>query len=79
MTRAKLNKLSVCKCGFSLLDENIPLGTEYKIDPADREPISIICGNCDETTRALDGVFVFARTPGQRNGYLPIEIFELDP
>lgn len=77
MTKARLARLSVCDCGFPLLDTNIPLGTEYELDLTLRHPLSLLCGGCNKTTNGLDGVFVHERQPGQRPGYLPIVGFEL--
>lgn len=44
MKRVRLIKLSVCECGFSLLDESIPLGAEYTIEETNYGPFTLTCG-----------------------------------
>jgi hypothetical protein len=77
MAKAVLKKLSVCECKFPLLSENIQLGTEYEIDLEARQSIGLICGGCNKTTHGIDGVYVYGREPGHRDGFLPFEVFEL--
>lgn len=74
MTRVFLSKLSVCECGFPLLDEAIQLGTEYLITESDRIDCVLICGGC-QTEHSLIAVMTFPR--GQsRGGYVPEKVFE---
>lgn len=68
-----LTKLSVCPCGFRLLDESIPLGTAYEIDPARTAQLTMICGGCHNELQ-LDGVYVYDRGNSQ-GGYLPDSVF----
>ena len=75
---ATLAKLSVCGCGFPLLNESIPIGTEYELDLKRRMCVALICGGCGKTMRGLDAVFVHSRVHGQRDGFLPIEVFEVN-
>ena len=43
----KLAKLSICKCGYAVLLDSIPLGTEYVIDRASiRGGFFYQCGRC---------------------------------
>ena len=72
-----LIKLSVCPCGFPILNKNIPLGTEYTIDLNLVSDFTLICGGCGNAFR-LKGVYVQNRTQGQRSRYLPLEIFQTE-
>ena len=71
--KVKTVKLSICKCGFPILAEDIPLGTEYEINPNDTAKLALICGGCS-TKIPCDGVMVESRN-GSRAGYLPRETF----
>lgn len=74
MTRVRLIKLSVCTCGFPMLDESIPLGTEFLIEESNRDHCTLTCGGC-KLEIPLDTVYVYARGRS-RGGQLPTEIFE---
>lgn len=37
---------SLCPCGFSLLTDEVPLGTIYEIKPGDGAPGKLRCGGC---------------------------------
>jgi hypothetical protein len=72
--KVKLERLSVCVCGFPTLKETIPLGTEYEVDSSRVENLGFICGGCG---RKFDvaAIFVHSRTGGA-GGYVPKQIFE---
>lgn len=53
------------------------LGTEYELDLDRRASLALRCGGCRKVSRNLDGVFVYARFPGQQDGFLPIEVFDI--
>jgi len=72
--KVALVKLSICKCGFPLLNESIPLGTEYEIDPARIQNGVMICGGCRARV-PFKGVWAEARLPGGRPGFLPEIVF----
>lgn len=74
MTRVRLIKLSVCSCGHPLLDESIPLGTEYVIEETNRSVFILTCGGCKRDIE-LPTVYVYARGKS-RGGHLPEEAFE---
>jgi len=45
-----LQRLSICDCGFAVLDESIRLGTEYQIEPSSRRSgFFYRCGGCGTT------------------------------
>ena len=73
--RAKLKRLSICACGFPVLKEDIPLGTEYEINPRLLIPCTFICGGCGQHHSVL-GVLAEGRTPDVPTGLLPVLIFE---
>lgn len=68
-----LTKLSICPCGHKVLKDEIPLGTEYNINPDIIIPITFICGGCKRYF-SINGVFTFSRNGG-KEGFLPEEIF----
>jgi hypothetical protein len=70
--KAKFVRYSVCICGFPILD--VPLGTEYEVDPRDTTPCTVICGGCGKHNQ-VTAIWVFSRT-GERPGYMPKDIFE---
>ncbi len=73
--KAKLVKLSVCPCGFPLLDEAIALGTECEVNPNARGQFMLKCGGCG-AVQSLRGIWVEARGDS-RAGYLPESAFEV--
>jgi hypothetical protein len=76
----KLVKNSLCECGHPLLDESIPLGTEYR---ADRDSIrqdgwGFVCGGCQRVHYNLRTIDVSsALNPSAPLKPLPVEIFDL--
>jgi hypothetical protein len=74
MTRMRLAKLSVCQCGFPLLDESIPLGTEYLINEQDRDTAIFTCGGCNKTW-CIKTVYVYYNGKKQ-GGHMPSEVLE---
>jgi hypothetical protein len=69
----ELKNLSVCPCGFPLLREEIPKGTVYFVDFADRILAVLVCGGC-RTHWPLDCVMV-SESPTGKGGYLPVAAF----
>lgn len=79
MVKARLKKLSVCPCGFWLLNEDIPLGTEYAAFPEMTGTVSIICGGCGRILRDLPTIeFASRSNPHAPHRPLPVEAFELE-
>jgi hypothetical protein len=71
-------KLSVCPCGFPLLDESIPLGTEYRVLVDSEQGGKVICGGCGHTIQVT--LIYVAKRGSARAGFMPKEIFEpLEP
>lgn len=73
--KAKFVKHSICQCGFPVLDESVPLGTVYEVDPSDEQRLVFICGGCGKWLRVMS-IWVNSRA-GSCAGFLPKEIFEL--
>ena len=73
--KVKFVRYSVCECGFPVLKESIPLGTEYEVDPKRLEPCYLICGGCRRRIKII-GIWVEHSDKGQA-GFLPREIFDL--
>lgn len=72
--KTTLKRLSLCDCGFSVLSEAIPLGTEYEIDPAQTEALTFICGGCHKI-HFVRCVWVEKRGTSA-GGFLPEIIFQ---
>lgn len=70
---AKTARASLCECGFSILRDEIPLGTVYRIAPETRRPGTLVCGGCGQRIRVT---LVHALATGRHAGWLPYEIFE---
>lgn len=77
----KLVKLSICPCGYSLLHEDIQLGTEYTVYPeaSDPEhPFVLICGGCGQPSQGKGYILARStRNPDAEPGPLPLELFEI--
>ncbi len=71
----KTVKNNICECGFPVLNEGIPIGTEYCVDPESLAPVTLICGGCGKRHH-IDAIWVHSRDGG-RPGYLPAGIFDL--
>lgn len=74
MKRVCLARLSVCECGYPLLDEAIPLGTEYLIDEMRQTSVTLTCGGCKREI-PLRAVWTFQRADSE-GGFLPEMVFE---
>ena len=75
--KAKFIKYSICICGFPILNDEVPIGTEYEVDPSSTTPCTVLCGGCGKHNQ-VTGIWVFSRA-GERPGFLPKDIFELQP
>lgn len=76
--KMKLVKLSVCECGFPLLDDRIRAGTDYYAN-GDRVAQGVItCGGCGKTF-GVEMIFVHEkRWPWGTSeaGFMPSAAFE---
>lgn len=72
--KATTKTLSICPCGFLVLQDDIGLGTEFEIHPENKVYGLMLCGGCGRPMQVL-GVFCDARGDSAA-GYLPIAIFE---
>lgn len=76
ITTRLLVKLSVCLCGFTLLDEDIPIGSEYRIDLNMKGTFRWRCGGC-KAVRELPGIGANSVRHPFRFRLLPRQIFGL--
>jgi len=74
--KATFTRYSVCICGFPILGDDAPIGQVYEVDPRDTTPVTVLCGGCGKLNE-LTAIWVFSRA-GERPGYLPMDIFELE-
>lgn len=74
MTPVRLAKLSVCPCGFPLMHESVPLGTEYACEMSDRIHCEFTCGGCKKQYQ-FEAVWIYSRD-SHHGGYAPAVAFE---
>jgi len=81
MKKVALIKLSVCPCGFTLLADSIPLGTEYTIDTETiGNEFSYRCGRCGTIHRNMASVRTSQSLhPERPMAPLPLELFMTTP
>lgn len=79
--KTKLTKLSICPCGFSLLNDDITLGTEYLIYPESIDPnraFVLGCGGCGRRLRGVGSLMAKSvLNPSADAQLLPLEVFEI--
>lgn len=72
---AAVIKLSLCPCGFPVLETAIKVGTIYEVKRQSCGSGTLICGGCGKHI-AIEVVFVCQRGESH-GGYMPKEIFDL--
>lgn len=70
-----LKRLSICPCGFGLLDERIHIGTEYLIDRMVSRRALMLCGGCGNKQKVVCVAASSALNPDAPLMFLPVEIF----
>lgn len=75
-----LKRLSICPCGYTVLQPEITLGTEYAVDRATiAEGFTYVCGGCGEVQQNIRGVKVSSvLNPEAPMRPLPLALFEED-
>lgn len=73
-----LRRLSICPCGFPVLEDDIRLGTRYRIDRASvRSRFDCGCGGCKTVHHNVTVVNASSvRQPDAPFRPLPLELFE---
>lgn len=75
--KAKLIKLAFCDCGYSLMNDDIPLGKVYTALPQTRNTLGRFgCGGCGKEYDHVE-IMLFDHRSGNP-GWLPVEMFEFD-
>ena len=76
--KTTLVKLSICECGFSVLDDSIKIGTVYTIYPITmRDQCTLICGGCGKVHKYVSVVDASQKLHPERPPMpLPLEIFD---
>lgn len=73
----RLNKLGICKCGFTLLHDDIKLGTKYFVNPMLLQTgAKMSCGGCRKVIPFGDAIYTYHRD-GSGGHFLPIAIFNI--
>ena len=65
-------KKSLCKCGYSVLNDEIKLGQKYKVDTSRRGKGAFICGQCN---KEVEITLIQATRDNSAWGWIPAEIF----
>lgn len=68
--KALVKNLSICPCGFPVLNDNIKIGHEYVIHPDTIMEGNLVCGGCGKThpinlIKVGDPIL----------GFMPLEVF----
>ena len=73
-----LQRLSICPCGFSVLENIIPIGAQYQIDiNSRRKGFTYICGGCSRRQDNVEVVDATQRLQRSRTlAPLPYALFE---
>ena len=74
--KARVAKLSICPCGFSVLAKHIKLGEVYEVVPTMKAKMIFVCGGCQKQYPGTLAIFVAAKGASGA-GYLPEAIFEI--
>jgi hypothetical protein len=75
---ASVVRLTICKCGFPVLNESIGLGQEYIVDiETIRKGYQYFCGGCKTM---LNDITVISASQTKREGFaaLPYDLFFVD-
>jgi hypothetical protein len=73
----RLVKLSICSCGYPLLNDKIKLGTPYKIWVEIVEELSYLCGGCGQERKKVQCVLASQYLDKTRHpAALPLELFD---
>lgn len=75
IVKAKFVRRSLCKCGFPVLRDNVPLGKIYSVYPESVQPFVYFCGGCHLLNQ---WAVIWAEDGVVEPGWLPLGIFELD-
>ena len=70
--KTKLRRKGICPCGFSVVNDDIPIGQSYVVYPKTKKSGFLICGGCGKKHRVQ---LVKVSNYGLQLAYLPIEIF----
>lgn len=72
---AKTVRRGICECGYPVLEESVPLGKMYLVDPNTIGPGRIGCGGCGKIT-ACDLIEVWDEGAG-RQATMPLGVLQL--
>jgi hypothetical protein len=75
--RIKLANLSICPCGYPMLDDSITLGSEYEVDlDSIRGGFEYICGGCGSRQQLVEVVNASQLlNPNRPPAPLPLALF----
>ena len=79
LKKAVLVKLSICECGFGLLNDDITLGTVFTADLNMRMTLTYGCGGCGRIIQPVSCVGVNSAAHPDQFRFLPLEIFKYEP
>jgi len=73
-----LARLTVCECGYGVLDDAIQLGTKYTIDLESFKLAMYRCGRCGKRKEVQVVLASQQLNPGRPMAYLPAALFDLE-
>lgn len=68
----KVERLSLCGCGYRFLKDHIPLGAEYHVYPDSAQPGWLVCGKCGKRHAIT---LIHAINEKGFSGFVALEIF----
>lgn len=77
LAKCRLKRISVCRCGYSVLDESIHLETVYTVDLDSIRIMRYHCGRCGQDTSVQAVLASQQLHPGRAMAYLPAGLFDL--
>jgi len=79
LKKAILVKLTICDCGYAVLDDSIRVGTEFVADMDQRSTLSYFCGHCHGRQPHISCIGV--NSPKHPTSFrpLPLAMFRFEP
>lgn len=76
--RFPLAHLSICACGYGVLDDAIQLGTKYTLDLSSFKLGTYRCGRCGTKQQVQIVLASQQLNPDRPFAYLPAKLFDLE-
>jgi hypothetical protein len=71
-----LRRLSICPCGYAVLDDQITVGVKYRIQPDTKmEGFTYRCGHCGAAQTVACVMANSVLHPGDAPAWIPLDLF----